>query len=193
MLTAVYAILFYVATLIFVGGLGLRVYQYATTPAPLKIPITPAPTTRTGMVFRMFREVVFFESLFNSNKWIWLFGMLFHAGLLLVVLRHFRYFTQPVWFWVELIQPFGIYAGFAMLVGLGGLLLRRIVLAYIRYISAPSDYLMLIMLILIGVSGMMMKFVSRTDIVAVKQFFLGLMVFDWQPLPTDFLLRFISV
>ena len=186
MLTAFYALLFYIATLTFVGGLGLRIYQYATIPAPLKIPTTPAPTTRSGVVFRMFREVVFFESLFKSNKWIWIFSALFHAGLLLVVLRHFRYFTQPVWFWVELIQPFGIYAGFAMLAGLGGLLLRRIFLAYIRYISSPSDYLMLIMLILIGVSGMMMKFVAHTDIIAVKKFFLGLMVFDWQPLPADF-------
>ena len=188
MLTAIYAILFYIATLTLVGGLALRIYQYASTPAPLKIPTTPAPTAQTGVVLRMFREVVFFESLFKSNKWIWLFGALFHAGMLLVVLRHFRYFTQPVWFWVDFIQPFGIYAGFAMLVGLGGLLLRRIFLAYIRYISSPSDYLMLIMLILIGVSGMLMKFVSHTDIVAVKKFFLGLMVFDWQPLPSDFLL-----
>lgn len=185
MLTAFYAILFYVATLTMVGGLALRIYQYASTPAPLKIPTTPAPTTQTGVVFRMFREVVFFESLFRSNKWIWVFGMLFHAGMLLVVLRHFRYFTEPVWFWVELIQPFGIYAGFAMLAGLAGLLVRRIVLAAIRYISAPSDYLMLIMLIFIGISGMMMKYVSRTDIVAVKKFFLGLMVFDWQPLPAE--------
>jgi len=185
-LTAFYAILFYVATLTMVGGLALRIYQYATTPAPLKIPTTPGPTTRTGVVFRMFREVVYFESLFRANKWIWVFGMLFHAGLLLVVLRHLRYFTQPVWFWVDLIQPFGIYAGFAMLAGLGGLLVRRIVLAAIRYISAPSDYLMLLMLIFIGISGMIMKFISRTDIVAVKQFFLGLIVFDWQPLPSDF-------
>jgi nitrate reductase gamma subunit len=28
-----------------------------------------------------------------------------------------------------------------------------------------------------------MKFVHHTDIVAVKAFFLGLMLFDWQPLP----------
>ncbi|MCF6320481.1 MAG: respiratory nitrate reductase subunit gamma [Rhizobiaceae bacterium] len=186
MLTIFYAVLFYVATLTFVGGLALRIYQYATTPAPLKIPTTPGPTTRTGVVFRMFREVAFFESLFKSNKWIWVFSALFHAGLLLVVLRHLRYFTQPVWFWVELIQPIGIYAGFAMLIGLIGLFIRRIVVAMVRYISSPSDYLMLLLLIFIGISGAMMKFVSPVDVVAVKQFFLGLMVFDWKPLPSDF-------
>jgi Ni/Fe-hydrogenase subunit HybB-like protein len=72
----------------------LRVYQYATTPAPLKIPTTPGPTTRTGVVFQMIHEVAFFQNLIKSNEWIWLFGILFHAGLLLVVLRHFRYFTK---------------------------------------------------------------------------------------------------
>ncbi len=30
-----------------------------------------------------------------------------------------------------------------------------------------------------------MKYVAHTDIVALKAFFLGLMAFDWQPLPAD--------
>jgi len=187
-LTTIYAILFYVATLTFVGGLALRIKQYWSIPAPLKIATTPAPTTTRGVWFRMFKEVALFESLFKSNKWIWVFGMLFHAGLALVVLRHFRYFTDTtslIWVWVNWIQPFGLYAGFAMLAGLGGLLVRRIVVPRIRYISSPSDYLMLIMLMAIGASGMMMKYVAHTDIVAVKQFFRGLMFFDWQPLPAD--------
>lgn len=188
MLTTIYAVLFYVATLTLVGGIALRIKQYWSIPAPLKIPTTPAPTTKRGVWFRMFKEVALFESLFKSNKWIWVFGMAFHAGLALVVLRHFRYFTDTtslIWSWVNAIQPFGIYAGFAMLAGLAGLFVRRIVVPRVRYISSPSDYLMLLMLILIGVSGMMMKFVSHTDIVAVKQFFRGLMFFDWHPLPAD--------
>ena len=126
-----------------------------------------------------------FESLFKANKWIWLFGWMFHAALLLVLLRHLRYFTQPVWEWVALIQPFGVYAGFVMVAGLLGLWARRLVVPRIRYISAPSDHLMLALLIGIGVSGLLMKYVARTDIVALKSFFLGLMTFDWQPIPAD--------
>lgn len=185
MLTVLYAVLFYVATIILAGGLGYRVWQYASTPAPLKIPTMPAPLTRRGVAVRMAREVVLFESLFKSNKWTWAFGWIFHAGLLLVVLRHLRYFTDPVWSWVALIQPFGIYAGFAMLAGLGGLWLRRVVVARVRYISAPSDHLMLALLIAIAASGLAMKYVAHTDIIAVKAFFLGLIWFDWQPLPGD--------
>jgi nitrate reductase gamma subunit len=133
----------------------------------------------------MFREVVFFESLFKSNKWIWLFGYVFHAALALVLLRHLRYFVEPVWFWLPWVQPFGIYAGFAMVGGLLALWARRFVVDRVRYISTPSDHLMLVLLVMIGISGLMMKFVARTDIVAVKAFFLGLMQFDIQPLPTD--------
>ena len=102
-----------------------------------------------------------------------------------VVLRHLRYFTEPVWFWVNLIQPFGKYAGFAMLAGLFALWGRRFLVERVRYISAPSDHLMLVLLIGIAASGLMMKYVAHTDIVAVKAFALGLIYFNWQPLPTD--------
>jgi hypothetical protein len=85
-LTSFYAFLFYFAAFVLVAGLARKIIQYARTPAPLKIPTTPAPTTRTGVVFRMMREVVLFESLFRGNKWTWIFGWMFHFGLFLVTL-----------------------------------------------------------------------------------------------------------
>ncbi len=162
----------------------MKIWRYATTPAPLKIPTMPAPLTKAGVGFRLFREVAFFESLFKSNKWIWLFGYIFHVALLVVLLRHLRYFQSDVWWWVKLIQPFGIYAGFAMVFALSALLARRFLVERIRYISSPSDYLMLLLLIGIGASGLAMKFVSHTDIIAVKIYMLGLMRFQIGDLPT---------
>jgi nitrate reductase gamma subunit len=184
-LTVAYATLFYLATAVLVGGLAFRIWEYAITPAPLKIPTTPAPRTRGGVVLRLSREVVLFESLFKANKWIWLFGWLFHVALAVVLLRHLRYFTLPVWEWVVLIQPFGVYAGFAMIAGLLGLWARRLLVPRIRYISAPSDHLMLALLVGIATSGLLMKFVAHTDIVDLKSFFLGLIYFDWQPIPAS--------
>ncbi len=183
-----FAVLFYAATAVLVGGLAVRIVDYARTPAPLKIPTTPAPITRGGVVLRLLREVVFFESLFKGSVWTWLFGWLFHASLVLVLARHLRYFTEPVWGWVVLVQPIGILAGFGMIAGLAGLLARRFLVDRIRYISTPSDYLMLVLLLAIGGSGLAMKYVFPTDVVAVKAFFLGLMRFDWQPLPADVML-----
>ncbi len=190
-LTVLFAFIFYAAFIILVAGLAFKIRQYWTTPAPLKIPTTPAPTTTTGVVFRMGRELVFFESLFRSSKWTWIFGWMFHIGLFLVLARHLRYFTEPVWWWVELIQPFGKYGSFAMLAGLAGLWARRLLVDRVRYISAPSDHLMLALLIGIGATGALMTFVSHTDIIALKAFFLSLMYFDWggmQALPGDPLL-----
>lgn len=184
-LTIVYALLFYAATLMFVIGTGAKIRRYARTPAPLKIATTPAPTTRGGVGLRLAREVVLFESLFRASKWTWIFGWTFHAALLLVVLRHVRYFQQPVWAAVAFIQPFGTYAGFAMVAGLAGLWARRFWVDRVRYISTPSDHLMLALLLAIGLSGLAMRFVAHTDIVALKAFVLGLMRFDWQPLPTQ--------
>ena len=72
-----------------------------------------------------------------------------------------------------------------MLVGLVGLWARRFLVSRIRYISSLSDHLMLTLLVMIGLSGLTMKYVAPTDIIAVKAFFLGLLRFEIQPLPTE--------
>ena len=185
MLTIAYAVLFYIAALVFVVGVTRKVRIYAQTPAPLKIPTTPAPLTAAGVRWRMAREVLLFESLFKSNKWTWIFGWLFHVTLLLVVLRHLRYFQEPVWLPVVWVQPFGLYAGFVMVLALAGLWSRRWLVDRVRYISTPSDHLMLALLLAIGLSGLAMRFLAHTDIVALKAFVLGLMRFNWQALPAD--------
>lgn len=183
--TVIYALLFYIATAILVIGVLRKIYIYARTPQPLKIPTTPAPTTRLGVALRMAREVTLFESLFKSNKWTWLFGWLFHACLFVELLWHLRYFTEPVWFFVPLLHWFTTFTGFGMVAGLLGLWSRRFLVDRVRYISSPSDHLMLALLVAIGASGIAMRYVAHTDIVAVKEFFLGLMRFSIQPLPAD--------
>lgn len=183
-----FAGLFYLAAAVLVAGLAVRIRQYAGTPAPLKIPTTPAPTTKGGVALRLVREVVLFESLFKATLWTWLFGWVFHAALALVLVRHLRYFTEPVWSWVAFAQPFGVYAGFAMVAGLAGLWARRFLVDRVRYISTPSDHLMLALLVAIALSGLAMKYVAHTDVVAVKAFFLGLMSFQVRSLPADPLL-----
>jgi nitrate reductase gamma subunit len=187
-LAIVYAALFYLATALFAFGLARKIRQYARAPSPLKIPTTPAPTTGGGVALRMVREVAFFESLFKASKWTWLFGWLFHAALLLVLLRHVRYFQEPVAAVIALVQPFGTYAAFAMVAGLAGLWARRFLVDRVRYISTPSDHLHLALLLAIGLSGLAMRFVAHTDIVALKAYMLGLMRLEILALPADPLL-----
>ncbi|MDH5766827.1 MAG: respiratory nitrate reductase subunit gamma [Gammaproteobacteria bacterium] len=185
------AVLLLLATIVMIVGLIRKVRQYHATPAPLKIPVTPAPKTTGGVVLRLAKEVIFFAALFRSNKWTWLFGWMFHIGLALAFVRHLRYVIDPdgmfaiIWplISLEIVQSAGKYAGLAMLAGLLGLFARRIFVARVRYISAPSDYLMLLLLIVIAVSGLMMSFVSHIDIVQLKTFMLGMLSFDFKELP----------
>lgn len=73
-----------------------------------------------------------------------------------------------------------------MIAGLAGLWARRFIVERIRYISTPSDHLMLLLLLGIGVSGMMTTMVFHTDIVALKEFMLGVISFDLShELPAD--------
>ena len=75
-----------------------------------------------------------------------------------------------------------------MLLGLCGLWGRRLLVERIRYISTPSDHLMLLLFIGIAASGLLMQFVAHTDVISVKTFFQGLMHFSIQPLPSDAIL-----
>ncbi len=114
----------------------------------------------------MAREVVFFESLFRASKWTWIFGWMFHVALLLVLLRHLRYFQNRSGCRWRGSSPSALYAGFAMVGGLAGLWARRFLVDRVRYISTPSDHLMLALLLAIGLTGLGMRFVAHTDIVA---------------------------
>ena len=192
-LSILYVILFYVAMITLVVGVTNKILQYIRVPAPLKIALTPAPMTRSGVVYRFFTEVVLFNSLWRATKWTWIFGWIFHLSLLLAFFRHLRYvISSDSFLWVvinlEVVQSFGKYAGFGMLFGLVGLLGRRIFVDRVRYISSPSDYLMLILILGIAGSGLMMSYVEHTDIVQLKAFIMGLFFLDWQNLPSDIVL-----
>ncbi|MCX7945402.1 MAG: respiratory nitrate reductase subunit gamma [Hydrogenophilus sp.] len=178
-------VLFYVASAVFVVGLVLKLVQYGRTPAPLKIPTTPAPATRGGVIWRLVKEVTVFESLFKGDLLLWLFAILFHGGLLLVTVRHLRYFLDPVPEVIVWLQPFGIYGGMAMVVGLLGLWGRRLLIARVRYISTVSDHLWLLLLLVLAGSGLLMTFVTHPDVVAVKAFVRGAITFSPEPFPSD--------
>ena len=93
-LTIFFVIYAYVAIAVFILGFLYRIWKFGKTPAPLKIDQTPAPTSDGGVVGRMILEVGVFKSLLKSNLIIWLFGYMFHIGLFLALLKHFRFFLD---------------------------------------------------------------------------------------------------
>ncbi len=160
------------------------------------------PSTTLGVVLRMFFEVVLFRSLFRntkvelhdgpklayaSSKWLWLFALLFHYSFLTIFVRHMRFFTEPVpalFQWVDKVDgllqigaPTLYMTDVVILVALMYLLLRRICVAKIRYISLPADYFPLFLILGIAVSGIMMRYFVKTDVVAIKELTMGLVTF----------------
>ncbi len=104
----------YFSALLFFAGILFRIAGWLSVPTPLKIPTTPAPLTPAGTVARMLGELFFFRSLWKADKLLWAAGYIFHLSLLLVVLRHLRYFLYPVPESIFWFSDIGIYAGFTL-------------------------------------------------------------------------------
>lgn len=178
-----YALLLYFSAAVFFFGTLWRVWTYARTPAPFKIPTMPAPVTRAGVIWRLVKETVVFESLFKADKLLWVFGWVFHVALLLIVLQHLRLFTQGYSVWIIWLVVHGAYLSSALVLSIAGLWLRRVLIDRVRYVSAVSDHLMLALLAAIALTGMAMKYLDPVDVYAVNQFATGLVTFNWRPLP----------
>lgn len=207
----------YLALSIFICGLTYRVLHWAKTPVPFCIPTTcgqqkslswirPAslenPFTTSGVIGRMALEILLFRSLFRNTqaelttdkrlvyhweKWLWLVGMVFHWSMLFVVVRHLRFFFEPVPEFVLGIQWLDgfflvglqvVYVtGLLLLAAVVYLLVRRLIVPQMRYISLAADYFPLAVITSIAATGLIMRYVVRVDVVAAKSLILGLVSF----------------
>lgn len=160
------------------------------------------PSTGLGAVGRMALEVLLFRSLFRNNraeiydqryvfgdsKWLWLGALAFHWSLLVIVLRHLRLFVQPVPAFVlalgkvdsffQIGAPALYLSNVVVLCALAYLLLRRLRDLRLRYISQFSDYFAVLLLLGIALTGVLMRYGTRVDVVAVKQLAIGLATFQ---------------
>ncbi len=160
-----------------------------------------SPFTTFDVIGRMVLEVLFFRSLFRntktvihgerlsfvSAKWLWLGAITFHYSFLVVLIRHLRFFTEPTPFFVRLIEkidgffqitiPALYLSGIILVAALLFLLARRVFDPKLRYISLPADYFPLFLIISIALSGILMRYIFKTNIVAVKELTMGLATF----------------
>lgn len=133
---------------------------------------------------------------YEWEKWLWIAALLFHYSFFVIFLRHFRFFTEPVPGFVTLLQnldgfmqmgaaPFngfglpGVYlTDMLLMAAVTWLLLRRIFYSQIRYVSLPSDYFPLFLILALGTSGMLMRYLLRVDVTKVKELAIGLFKFS---------------
>ena len=168
-------------------GVVFKVGRWALTPVPLKIATTPAPATMAGVAGRMTSEVVFFRSLFRSDKVLWGGAITFHVLFLYLMFGHlfdlaFNSFWNSVGlFWYGLAG----YVGIAFLGAELFLFARRVAVDYIRYVSNLADYFVLGLLFTIASLGLYLHFDTSVSVPSVSSFLLGLFTFKFTQPPTD--------
>jgi nitrate reductase gamma subunit len=151
----------------------------------------------------MLLEILFFRSLFRNTgadmrsgprlvygarKGLWLFALVFHYAFLVILLRHLRFFTEPVPGCVtglagldgflDIAVPTLYLTDLAILGALGWLLARRFFVPQVRYISQAADYFPLFLLLGIVLSGVWLRYFQKTDIAGIKELTLGLLAFS---------------
>jgi nitrate reductase gamma subunit len=207
----------YLAALVFLAGIAVRVIRWSRSPVPFRIPTTCGqqralpwikssyldnPSTGLGTTLRLVLEVLTFRSLFRNNrgelrkggrftfssdKWLWAAALAFHYSLLMILLRHYRLFAEPipvVVTWLQGLDGFFqvglpvVYASDLLIVAaLGFLLWRRLNDRRLRYISLNADYFPLMLILGVALSGVLLRYFIRTDVVAVKELAIGLVSF----------------
>jgi [DsrC]-trisulfide reductase subunit M len=168
----------YIVGLVFIVGIVYRIYLYLSTPAPLPIATTPAPTTVPGATARVAGDVFLFQNLLKYDKPLWVGAWAFHVTLFIVLACHLRYFFYPVPGVIVSLQDIGVYAGFLLPLPLLYLLWRRLALKRTLYVSGIPDFGALILLAAIAGSGILMKFAAHVYLVDVKAFVVGLLTFQ---------------
>lgn len=180
--SVVYGLLFWLASAVLIGGVAYKIWQYWRIPVPLSIPTMPAPRSALGVVWRISSEVLWFRSLLRADKWLWCWSLMFHWSLWLVLWQHTLFFNallETVSPYTSGLQWLGQKAGLTLFLGLAGLWLRRFWLERVRYISAPSDHLMLALLTSIAATGLWMNWVSPVNVIQVRQFLNALPAFGF--------------
>lgn len=207
----------YLAIITFIVGFVMRVLDWASSPVPFRIPTTCGqqkslpwikhskidnPFTSGGVIIRMILEILLFRSLFRNTtcklndgprisyvweKWLWLFSLAFHYAFLTVLIRHLRFFLEPVPFCLQMLEkvdgflqiglPGVLISGVVLLAAVMFLLFRRILNSQVRYFSLAADFFPLFLIIGIAVSGIMMRYFTKVNIVGVKELTMGLVTF----------------
>lgn len=216
----------YAAIILFLVGFCRRVMGWARSAVPFRITTTCGqqasmpwikqakidnPSSSIGVVLRMFLEIVCFRSLFRNTRmklaggtrlsyqlelFLWLGALVFHYAFFTVVVRHLRFFTEPVPFFVTLLeqvdsflrievlydflifgQPTVYLSGLALFAAALYLFIRRVVIPQVRYISLAADFFPLFLIMGIALSGIFMRYFTKVDIVAIKTLTMGLVTF----------------
>jgi nitrate reductase gamma subunit len=140
---------------------------------------------------------------YSLEIFLWIGALAFHYAFFTVLFRHLRFFTEPVPLPVRLLENVdsffrfevlldtiqfgvpGVYlSGLVLLAAVTYLLLRRLFVPGVKYISLASDYFPLFLIIGIAFTGILMRYFAKIDVTAAKELTMGLVTFRPSVPPT---------
>jgi nitrate reductase gamma subunit len=213
----------YVAVMVFLGGVIWRVMGWSRAAVPFAIPTTGGqqkslpwvkqakidnPSSKFGVFVRMALEILTFRSLFRNTRirwneggrisyhleiFLWVGALAFHYAFLTTLVRHLRFFMEPVpaplvlleaadsFMHMEILYDSfqfglpGVYlSGLVLFAAAAFLFVRRLVVSNVRYISLPADYFPLLLIMGIAFTGILMRYFTKVDVAAIKELTMGL-------------------
>ncbi len=200
MITVLLAVILYVAVAIFVVGMIWRLSQWFKRPVPLNIVLTPGPKTNLGVTRRLAEQLLGFRALAKADWSLWTPAWLFHFSLFLLFVGHFGGLVIPTLAesslglstpqFENLAQVTGLVVGLLAIVSLLWLLLRRLTLQRVRWISKFSDYFALVLLLLVIGTGDEMRFMGGLNIIRAQEFVAGWLTLHPKTSPADLVFYF---
>ncbi|MHC4140584.1 MAG: respiratory nitrate reductase subunit gamma [Planctomycetota bacterium] len=182
----------YVAIIVFVAGMIWRIRTWRKLASP-PMTLFPAPGSAGANTRNTLKEAVLFSSLFRGDRVLWSIAWVFHVVLALIFVGHFRVFAN-----VDRVLTgagmsedaigamsggVGGAAGVIILILVALLLVRRMTLQRVREITGVADYLALLLIALIIITGNVMRFGGEHfDLALTREYFADLVTFGnaWQ-------------
>jgi len=179
------ALLVYVAVMVFFAGMIYKIIIWVKTPK-LQVHLGMFPKPRNGFVrfFKLLKDSFIFPQTIEVDRWMWVFAVLFHLSLLVVLIGHFRLvreftFVSDV-IGQEKLNLLGAVGGGTMgiilIIALIYYLFRRFASPY-KDISVPEDFILLFLLAAIIGLGDHMRFLGDIHTEEFRAYFLNILHF----------------
>lgn len=178
-------IMVYIAIAVFITGMTFRIISWFRVPkSSVRLGLFPKPKTRVGRFFKVLKDSFLFPQSYSVDKVTWLFTIIFHGSLLVILLAHFRLIHE----FTPLANLLGV-DGMNTLSAIGGKTLGIIIIFPVLFylfrrfvsphkdLSVPEDYFLVIILIFIIAFGDHLRFFADFHVEDYRQYVQSLLVF----------------
>jgi nitrate reductase gamma subunit len=165
-------VLIYIAVFAFLVGIIGRIARIAAMPTHVRWELYPIPDGAAGKIRTMLAEIFLLEGVRKHHRALWIWSWIFHLSLYLLIavaaLSLAASFSLRA---KEAIAPLlsaASPAAFALgIAGTGGLAVRRLTSAKLRYISSPADLFNLVLLFALFLAGFIYVLIDRASAIVM--------------------------